>query len=698
MKLNYTITLLLSALFTSISAQETTKIEVSADAYVRAGRFASRNYGTSTTNYVKKPSTNQNFLRKTALKFDVRSIENVGSAKLYFYAKAQAAIDVTIGTASNDSWSETAINYNNLPISASRTHVTLPLTYQWVSVDVTNILLAEVANSNGLMTMVLTDEGNTNKTAFIRSKEYSSGQFAPYLEITENAEQPEEESRDIYLVIGQSNTAGRGLLEAQDNVTLDGVDILNANGNWEAAAGGMNRYSTIKKATAYQGVNYSYTFGKTINQLTGRRVGIVCNAQGGTNISQWAVSSSNGFYDEAVARTKQALAAGGTLKGILWHQGEANRNSTSTYLNNLNAIVSALRAEFGNVPFIAGQLSQDRDDTNNDNFNRMLEAISNTISNSSYVSSDGLTTNAEGLESGSETDETHYDNYSQRVLGRRYASRVLELVYGQTINTAVIPVQEDSYIRAGSNAARSYPNDALVRIKELGGSNRNTRRGVIKFNTSGFSGQVVDASMIIDGDVRSGSGVIEVGMYEYNDSWTEGSVTFSNGSSFGDKINTHTFRGTTKVTSTIPVADYFAKSYADGSVSLAMQGDHVGQEQYRFRSSENGISVKKPYILVSYIGESTSVAGDAIELQRVSSQRASDVTVYPNPVLNYLTVNATSNISTVKIAHFNGVVTRNFAASGNIYTVDFTDLPSGYYEVSVELVNGDVQNTTIVKN
>lgn len=65
-------------------------------------------------------------------------------------------------------------------------------------------------------------------------------------------------------------------------------------------------------------------------------IGLVVNAKGGTKIEQWEKGTR--FYKEAVLRAKEAQATG-TLKGILWHQGESNARNPEDYLKKLEKLV-----------------------------------------------------------------------------------------------------------------------------------------------------------------------------------------------------------------------------------------------------------------------------------------------------------------------------------------------------------------------
>src|SRR5210317_1898849 len=71
------------------------------------------------------------------------------------------------------------------------------------------------------------------------------------LPLEENPEKEESQAKDldIYLLIGQSNMAGRAEIESQDRDTLNGVFLFKKiNGKeWEKATNPLNKYSTIRK-------------------------------------------------------------------------------------------------------------------------------------------------------------------------------------------------------------------------------------------------------------------------------------------------------------------------------------------------------------------------------------------------------------------------------------------------------------------
>ena len=63
---------------------------------------------------------------------------------------------------------------------------------------------------------------------------------------------------DVYLLIGQSNMAGRGEMTEADKIPMEGVWLLDAEGNIVPATAPLNRYSTIRKKAGVQKYSLGY--------------------------------------------------------------------------------------------------------------------------------------------------------------------------------------------------------------------------------------------------------------------------------------------------------------------------------------------------------------------------------------------------------------------------------------------------------
>lgn len=235
---------------------------------------------------------------------------------------------------------------------------------------------------------------------------------------------------DVFLLIGQSNMAGRGYMLEEDMQVFDeNVFILNEAGEIVPATNPLNQYSSIRKGMEIQRIGPGYGFAMKISRETGRKILLVVNAKGGTTLSQWAKGEGgDGFYEEAVRRTKQAMQYG-TLKAILWHQGCGDSRNTDVYMGKLAVFVENLRHDLGaDVPFIAGELGQWR--SNVAAFNEMIHSISDYIPHSDWVSSDGGVPIASPDPEGEPNlKDPHFDRRSQIMLGERYADKVLQMCY-----------------------------------------------------------------------------------------------------------------------------------------------------------------------------------------------------------------------------------------------------------------------------
>ncbi|GGK27830.1 hypothetical protein GCM10007962_22640 [Yeosuana aromativorans] len=223
---------------------------------------------------------------------------------------------------------------------------------------------------------------------------------------------------DIYLLIGQSNMAGRAPIESIDQDSINNVYLFTGKNErpWEKTANPVNKYSTVRKAITMQKLGLGYGFAKELSaQYPDKNIGLVVNARGGTSIEEWAPGGK--LYSAALHQTKKALKYG-VLKGIVWHQGESNASTYKSYMPKLITLIKSFRKDFKNknLPFIVGQLSSDNPIRNS--FNTMILQLPSKLKNTAVISSEGTKT----------IDNTHFDSNSQRLLGKRYAKELTKLI------------------------------------------------------------------------------------------------------------------------------------------------------------------------------------------------------------------------------------------------------------------------------
>jgi hypothetical protein len=221
------------------------------------------------------------------------------------------------------------------------------------------------------------------------------------------AETTEPRDLKLFLLIGQSNMAGRGVVEPQDQIAHPRVFVLTKELAWAPALDPLH-FDKPERT----GVGLASSFGRTIaDEQTTSVVGLIPAAFGGTSLDEWKPGGA--LYTNAVARAREAMKRG-TLVGILWHQGEndAAPELAATYPERFAAMIAQLRQdlEVPGVPVIVGELG--RFVENSADINAALAKVPAYVSRSAFVSSEGLT------EKG---DKLHFDSVALREFGRRYA-------------------------------------------------------------------------------------------------------------------------------------------------------------------------------------------------------------------------------------------------------------------------------------
>ncbi len=227
----------------------------------------------------------------------------------------------------------------------------------------------------------------------------------------------------LYLLIGQSNMAGRGKVEEQDRTPHPHVFSLNKENQWVPAIDPLH----FDKSAA--GVGPGLAFGKFMADAQKDpevRIGLIPCAVGGSPLESWKPGAEDKAtkthpWDDMTKRLQLAMKEG-TLKGILWHQGESDSNEklAATYGTRLEQTLGLLRDEIGDttVPIVVGQIFNFKDSPWKDVVNVEISNFPKRLANT------GLATN-EGMHD--RGDNIHLDSASAREFGKRYAKEMLRL-------------------------------------------------------------------------------------------------------------------------------------------------------------------------------------------------------------------------------------------------------------------------------
>lgn len=236
---------------------------------------------------------------------------------------------------------------------------------------------------------------------------------------------PAKESLDLFLLVGQSNMAGRGTVEPQDQIPIPRVLMLDKARIWVPAVDPMH----FDKPIAGVGLGRSFA-ARLAETRPGITIGLIPAAAGGSPIGTWVPGgyhdqTKSHPWDDAIERAKVAQQSG-TLRAILWHQGESDATPELApgYEARLHDLVARFRSALDDpdVPFVAGQLGRYAD-VPWDDPRRLVDAahraLPTRVRRTAFVSSDGLVHGG---------DKVHFDTASLRELGRRYAAAYEALV------------------------------------------------------------------------------------------------------------------------------------------------------------------------------------------------------------------------------------------------------------------------------
>lgn len=217
-----------------------------------------------------------------------------------------------------------------------------------------------------------------------------------------------------FLMIGQSNMAGRGFLKDVPSIHDEKIKMLR-NGRWQMMAEPIN----FDRSTS--GISLAATFASSWRLFHNQEddIALIPCADGGTSLEDWSVEGP--LFQNAVSQAKAAQKIS-NLSGILWHQGESDSygQKHQLYKEKLSLIIETLRKELNapDIPLIIGGLGDFlRDGIYGQYFNEYNEVNAALIQfaedhdHTYFVSAEGLTANP---------DNIHFDAISQRKFGIRY--------------------------------------------------------------------------------------------------------------------------------------------------------------------------------------------------------------------------------------------------------------------------------------
>ena len=222
-----------------------------------------------------------------------------------------------------------------------------------------------------------------------------------------------------FLLIGQSNMAGRGFLNEVEPIKNDKVKVLR-NGRWQPM------FYPVNPDRPFSGVNLAESFADVYSREKDVEVGIIPCADGGTSLDQWQAGGL--LFDHACYMAELASRTS-TIAGVLWHQGESDCSEERypLYEKKLISILEEFRKRLNlyDVPFLLGGLGDYLKENsfldylkNYTYVNDALKKIASEKAMTGFVTAEGLESNP---------DKLHFSAKALREFGIRYYNEFIKL-------------------------------------------------------------------------------------------------------------------------------------------------------------------------------------------------------------------------------------------------------------------------------
>ena len=186
---------------------------------------------------------------------------------------------------------------------------------------------------------------------------------------------------DLWILAGQSNMQGVGnrdgveephpqvhtfsmshewrLAQEPLHTLAESPDVVHCN----AATDEERQKQIAEWRDGPKGAGLGMAFAKELLRRTGRPIGLIASAHGGTSMAQWDPAlRDKGGESLYGSMYKQVKAAGGPVRGVVWYQGEsdANKFTSLIFKEKLKELVAAMRADFEapELPFYQVQIGR----------------------------------------------------------------------------------------------------------------------------------------------------------------------------------------------------------------------------------------------------------------------------------------------------------------------------------------------------
>ncbi len=293
----------------------------------------------------------------------------------------------------------------------------------------------------------------------------------------------------IYLCFGQSNMEGQGVIENQDLDVDDRFQVFQALDCPNLGRVKETWYTAVPpNCQCWSRLSPADYFGRTMveNLQDSITIGIINVAVGGcdirlfdkdiyqdydsTYVESWfldKVAAYEGSPYHYLINLAQLAQQDGVIKGILLHQGETNTGNTDwpNYVQKIyNDMLNDLSLEATDVPLLAGEVMSAPGNCCA-SMNTIINQLPDVVPTAHVISSSGCTA----------SDNAHFDSAGYRLLGTRYAEKMLTLVESTILGTPEVHSSGFSHLKVHPNPNTdnilninfSIPEKAFIALKLL---------------------------------------------------------------------------------------------------------------------------------------------------------------------------------------------------------------------------------------
>ena len=223
-----------------------------------------------------------------------------------------------------------------------------------------------------------------------------------------------------FLMMGQSNMAGRGLVSSVPPIRNPKCSMLR-NGRWQPMREPINVDRPVffnnPAMDICSGVGPAASFADSYANYYDEQVGMIPCAEGGSSLDEWKVDGQlflHAFYQAKLAMNISELS------GIIWHQGEAEcsiEERATTYKERFLVIMNEFQARLGvKLPIVVGEMGEflarrEKPMPYLDEVNRQLHMLADENDNIAIASAKGLEDRGDVL---------HFSAAAAREFGCRY--------------------------------------------------------------------------------------------------------------------------------------------------------------------------------------------------------------------------------------------------------------------------------------